>query len=177
MTATQTNYTANALVLAESIIDQNPTYIKLGQIIFTKTPENYNLLGIGTCLAVFLYDLKRNNFIISHCLLPSSEDYVNGTIDLPGKFVDSAIRIMIEKMVEKGSSKRDIFAKIVGGGQIFEDHMLIGQRNIETGKKVLKELDIPIIAEDVGGKEGRSIQSFASDASIQIKKKGVKYTI
>jgi len=162
---------------ASEAFSQNPTYIRLGQIVFTKSPESYNLLGIGTCLVVFLYDLERKNFIMSHCLLPSVDDYVDHTISLPGKFVDISIRMMVDKLSEKGSSKKDIRAKIVGGGQIYEDSLQVGQRNIEMGKSVLKSLEIPIVAEDVGGREGRSIQAFGSDGSIQIKKNGQIYKI
>ena len=47
-------------ILASSELAQD--YVKMGEIVVTKTPERYNLLGLGTCLGVFMYDLTRFHY-------------------------------------------------------------------------------------------------------------------
>ena len=54
--------------------------------------------------------------------------------------------------------------KLAGGAQMFSfsaaggDMMRIGARNVEEVKRQLERLHIPIVAEDVGGHSGRTIE-------------------
>ena len=52
---------------------------------------------------------------------------------------------------------------MAGGAQMFAfakatDIMRVGARNAEAVKKLLKELNIPILAEDTGANYGRTVQ-------------------
>jgi chemotaxis protein CheD len=144
-------------------------YVKLGQIIFTKTPEHYNLLGIGTCLSIFMYDLKRGNYCFSHCMLPEFMECDRNSPSMPGRYTDLAVDYMLNKMLNEGSNRADIKVKIVGGAQIYTDTFRIGERNIEVARNKLKECGLKIIAEDVGGKKGRSITIYNRDGTINIR--------
>ena len=152
--------------------------VNLGQIIFTKTPERYNMLGLGTCLGIFLYDIKKNNYMIAHTLLPKYTAKRNrSSKPLPGRFTDVALHSMVNKLVKKGSNKRDIKCKIVGGGKIFNDEFEIGKKNFESAKDVLHEENISLVGKDIGGTTSRSIMGFQSDGDLYCKKKGEYYFI
>ena len=170
--------------LAEELSEEfdypgSPTYIKLGEIIFTDSPNKYNLLGLGTCLAIFVYDIRKKKYGMTHALLPEKEsNSVNNTkSNKPGRFTDSAIRTMISKFLSDGSLKRDIRIKLIGGGQIYKDPMMIGIKNVEVAHRTLEELGFPIEAEDVGGNTGRSVLSFNPDGTVYIRKNTMKYLI
>jgi chemotaxis protein CheD len=152
-------------------------YVKLGQIISTNRPEQYNLLGIGTCLAVYIADLKKERYMMAHCLLPEFSEREKYNPNMPAKYTDMAIDYMVNKMLQEGSQKAELKIKIVGGGQIYNDALNIGARNIECAKAKFAELGLKILAEDIGGKSGRSILSYNRDGSIFIRKQGVKFTI
>jgi len=47
----------------------------------------------------------------------------------------------------------------------------VGVRNIDSVREKLKELAIPIIAEDVGGKVGRSVKFFLENGETEIRKR------
>ena len=46
--------------------------------------------------------------------------------------------------------------------------VIIGKRNIETVKNLLKKLKIRIIAEDTGGNQGRSVWFDTTDGSVVV---------
>lgn len=157
---------------------KSKTGIGLGQIVITKKPESYCLLGIGTCIVAYIYDLVKMNFTMAHTVLPLQKDFNNRVSKkMPGKFVDQAIKRMLTVLSERGSKRRNLKAKLVGGATIFEDSFNIGAENIEAARRILNENKIPIIAEEVGGRRGRSVFSFNLDGSIEIRKQMKYYKI
>ncbi len=81
-------------------------------------------------------------------------------------------------MVKKGSSIRSIKAKIAGGASMFNFsdksmNMDIGKRNSAAVKKMLKELRIPILSEDVGGNKGRTMILDAAGFIVKIRTVGL----
>ncbi len=75
------------------------------------------------------------------------------------KFGNIAIEKLIGKMLQTGSEKRNLIAKIFGGAGVLQDMIQfnIGLRNIEIAKKMLSEASIPIVASNIGGNSGRKI--------------------
>lgn len=163
-----------------SIDFKSKTGIGLGQIVLTNNPDRYCLLGIGTCIVAYIYDLVKMNFTIAHTVLPFQKDYINNrrSEKMPGKFVDKGIERMLKALSNRGSKRRNLKAKLVGGATIFaEGSFNIGEDNIEAARIILKENNIPIIAEEVGGRRGRSVFSFNLDGSIEIRKQMKYYKI
>lgn len=113
-------------------------------------------IGLGSCIGLTLYDPEQRIGAMVHIMLPES----SGRTDRPGKYADTAIPLIIDELVAKGSRKRSLVAKIAGGATMFEAFsasMNIGQRNIDKVRQVLSEQNVRILAEDVGGKMGRSV--------------------
>jgi len=54
--------------------------------------------------------------------------------------------------------------------------MQIGERNIKAAKRALRDLGIPLVAEDTGGTYGRTMRFHISDGKVTISsiKHGVK---
>ena len=105
-------------------------------------------------------------------MLPSSKEIKNNSNT--AKFADTGIELLLKKMLELGANKRSIVAKIAGGAQMFSfnstnDILKIGERNVKATKEKLKELNIPILAEDTGGNYGRTIELNSEDGSLLIK--------
>ncbi|MDD4299115.1 MAG: chemotaxis protein CheD [Methanomicrobium sp.] len=113
-------------------------------------------IGLGSCVAVVLHDTRKSTGAVAHVMLPES----NGKKDRPGKFADTAIPTLFNELIQQGSNKRDIIAKIAGGSSMFKQfkgNLDIGGRNIEAIKVALQTCHISLVAEDVGGNFGRSI--------------------
>jgi chemotaxis protein CheD len=76
-----------------------------------------------------------------------------------------------------GANKRNLVAKIAGGATMFAvssraTSMNVGERNVEAVKKKLKELGIPILAEDTGLNFGRTVVFYPETGDYIIKAVG-----
>ena len=130
-------------------------------------------VGLGSCIAIALYDRRSRTGALAHCLLPdigSARDKSN-----LARFPETAVPIMVHEMrVLTGKSSGALVAKLVGGASMFgslisHPVMNVGARNIEAARSVLKLLGIPITAEDVGGEAGRSLRFSTSDGCVMVK--------
>jgi len=142
-------------------------------------PGILTTLGLGSCVGVALYDVKTKIIGLSHFMLPSSsQSKSNSNI---AKFADTAIVKLLDDMIKLGASRETIQAKLAGGAQMFSftngsDIMRIGERNVISARQVLKELGIDIVAEDVGGNYGRTIELYSLTGKLLVKtiRHGVK---
>jgi len=137
-----------------------------------KTPNILTTLGLGSCVGITLFDKYIKVAGLAHIMLPSSREIKKNSNK--AKFADTGIELLLEKMVVIGASKKNVVAKIAGGAQMFSfnsksDILKIGQRNTIATKEKLKELNIPIISEDVGGNYGRTIELDSKDGSLLVK--------
>lgn len=138
-------------------------------------PNAITTLGLGSCVGIILYD-KRNKIAgLAHVMLPDSTKISNN--ENKAKFADTGIDELIIHMKEIGANSKGLIAKIAGGAQMFafsknNDMMRIGDRNIEATKAKLKELSIPILAEDTGLNYGRTIEFYPETGELHIKSVG-----
>jgi chemotaxis protein CheD len=138
-----------------------------------KSPATLITLGLGSCVGVVLYDSLTKVGGLAHVMLPDSnlsskKDYN------PGKFADTAIDALIQDMLGLGVDRSNIISKIAGGAQMFQiksenSIMQIGKRNVEAVKAKLSQLRIKILAEDVEGNYGRTIEFFCETGELTIK--------
>ncbi|MCT4637978.1 MAG: chemotaxis protein CheD [Bacteroidales bacterium] len=123
---------------------------------------------LGSCVAVCLWDKKREIGGMNHFLLP----YWNGDGLASPKYGNIAIEKLIDKISSTGSRKKDIVAKVFGGSEMFDTKNFsfnIGLRNIDLARKIITELNIPIVAESVGGKRGRRIIFNTYTGEVRLK--------
>ncbi|OGC41418.1 hypothetical protein A2Y85_02575 [candidate division WOR-3 bacterium RBG_13_43_14] len=119
--------------------------------------------GIGSCVAIILYDpvIKVGGF--AHCLLPFG--------DGPElKYPRNAINAMLKAMIDKGAQQKRIIAKIIGGATMFEgfERHSIGKRNVAQSRKILEELGVAVVAEDVFGDHGRSVELNLGTGEVRV---------
>lgn len=77
------------------------------------------------------------------------------------KYGNIAITKLLEKMQSMGSQQRNLVAKVFGGANVIETNnvqFMIGDRNISLATEMLKELQIQIVSQSMGGSLGRKIQ-------------------
>ena len=113
-------------------------------------------IGLGSCIGLTLYDETLRVGAMVHIMLPDSA----GRTDRPGKYADTAIALLLKELSALGCRNRTLVAKMAGGSCMFEyfgANLNIGERNSDTVRRILKENNIRLAAEDVGGKVGRSV--------------------
>lgn len=146
--------------------------VGMGELKVARSPETLAVYGIGSCVIVSLYDAKSKVGGIAHVMLPDSSGSDRERSN-PNKFADTAIPALYEAIKgEDGVFKANLHAKIVGGAEMFpptEDYENnIGRDNAIAVKKALKKMGFPLIAEDTGGKRGRSIEFDLESGMIKL---------
>jgi chemotaxis protein CheD len=151
-----------------------PELIKVGMADLKpgRSPDNIISYGLGSCVGIALYDPVAKIGGLAHIMLPDSSQA--RPTDNHAKFADTALPILLDKIVEMGASKSRITAKIAGGSQMFTfvqatDIMRIGERNIEAVREGLKKLSLRLTAEDVGGNYGRTVELQLETGVFSIK--------
>ncbi|WP_075980905.1 chemotaxis protein CheD [Bacillus massilinigeriensis] len=145
------------------------------------TPPNcIRTSGLGSCVGVVVYDQGKELAGLAHVMLPDSALAKAGSMNI-AKYADTAVKELVNTLIKNGARSTALRAKIAGGAQMFHfasgnDMMRIGPRNVEAVKKELQALRIAIIAEDVGGNSGRTIEFNPKSCMLNIRtvNKGVK---
>lgn len=138
-------------------------------------PDGITTLGLGSCVGVVLYDPVLKICGMVHVMLPDSTVVKNNSNI--AKFADSGIKEMVRRLESKGVSRSALKAKLAGGAQMFainsnSEMMRIGDRNVEACKMILRQLRIPVVAEDTGLDYGRTVTFFPETAEYVIKAVG-----
>jgi chemotaxis protein CheD len=128
-------------------------------------------IGLGSCVAVVLYDPRVKIGGLAHVMLPHPLSARRPAP--PGRFASTAIKLLIDEMEQAGAARRRLFARLVGGAAMFEsvlndDGPSLGQRNIEASRFFLQEVGIPVHAEEVGGNHGRTVHFHVADGRVVI---------
>lgn len=139
------------------------------------SPDGITTLGLGSCVGVVLYDSVTKICGMVHVMLPDSTA-VKNNFNI-AKFADTGIKELLRQLEKKGVSRIRLKAKIAGGAQMFafgsqSEMMRVGDRNVEACKKILRELQIPIVAEDTGLNYGRTVTFYPETSDFEIKSVG-----
>jgi chemotaxis protein CheD len=145
-----------------------------------KSPDALTTLGLGSCIGIILYDQRTKVSGLAHIMLPDSTQIKKN--ENKAKFADTAIYELIKEMEKIGAHKSRLVSKIAGGAQMFSfsgnnDMMRIGVRNDEATRKLLKELGIPLLAEECGKNYGRTIEFYSETGELHIKTIGKEIKI
>ncbi|WP_163193308.1 chemotaxis protein CheD [Clostridium thermarum] len=140
------------------------------------SPDKLITVGLGSCVGIALYDQQLRIGGLAHIMLPDSTQFNNVTN--PFKFADLAVPLLLEKLQKMGANPRNLKAKIAGGASMFSFSdksmiMDIGARNCSAVKTVLQKLNIPLLAEDVGGNRGRTMILDTHSGLVQIRTVGL----
>ena len=148
---------------------------RMGEVVFSNSriPE-LRALGLGSCIGMCVFDPVAKLACLAHIMLPQAKS--PDTPDV-GKYADTAIPYVLENMVSKGAVKSRLRVAIVGGAQLFSfagagDRLDVGRRNTEAVKHWLSASRIRLVAEETGGKSGRTVLFDAGTGEVTVKSAG-----
>ncbi len=120
-------------------------------------------IGLGSCVGVVLHDEEKKIGGLAHVMLPQSSGKPG---EREGKYADTAVKVLLDELMARGSRTGSLKAKLAGGASMFQNfsgNLNIGERNVEALRIILKEKSIPIIREDIGGTVGRTVTYYPKD--------------
>jgi chemotaxis protein CheD len=135
--------------------------------------ENDTLVtvGLGSCVAIMLYDSEARVGGMAHILLPSPA--LSRMDSNPAKFPQTAIPRLIELMAADVARPQRITARLAGGASMFAalappGTIQMGERNVVAARQVLNTHGLPLVGEAVGGDFGRSVRLRVCDGQVEI---------
>ena len=141
------------------------------------SPNGITTLGLGSCVGIAIRDTATKIGGLAHVMLPDSKAIKNGNLNV-AKFADTGIVELVVQMEKLGAKRSRMVAKIAGGATMFAfqgGNSTVGQvglRNVEATKEKLKELKIPILAEDTGANYGRTVIFYPETGAFHIRAVG-----
>jgi len=148
--------------------------VGMADLKVAKFPDVLTTLGLGSCVGITLFDKVKKVGGLAHVMLPTYKGYEGQNIM---KFADSAIIELVNQLARLGAGRSQLTAKIAGGAHMFgktqnNDMLKIGERNAAASLAVLRQLGIPVQANDTGGTHGRTIELYLDTGGLKIKSVG-----
>lgn len=149
-------------------VDHN---VKIAELKVARKPDRLITI-LGSCVALCLWEKESGLGGLAHVVLPEGSSEV---AEEKGKYADSAVGALAERMERKGARREFMEARIYGGASMFfsvpvKNSLNIGERNCTMVRKHLAELGIPLKEEDVGGASGRKIIFDLATGRVLVKK-------
>lgn len=140
------------------------------------SPDGVTTLGLGSCVGIAIRDPGTKIGGLAHVMLPDSTAIRNSQLNV-AKFADTGIEELVKQMERLGARRSAMVAKIAGGATMFSfqgrsDMIQIGERNVAASKQKLKQLNIPILAEDTGANYGRTVTFYPETGEFHIRAVG-----
>jgi len=148
--------------------------VGMADLKVARSPDILTTLGLGSCVGITLFDKIHKIGGMAHVMLPTYKGFEGQNI---AKFADSAIIELVNQLTRIGASRKQLVAKLAGGAHMFgraqsNDMLKIGERNAAASMAILKQLGIPILANDTGGTHGRTIELNSDTGALKIRAVG-----
>lgn len=145
--------------------------VRVADLQVARDGETLITVGLGSCVAIVLYDPVARVGGLAHILLPSPA--LSREQDNPAKFPQSALPKLLELMTAAGANPRRVTARLAGGASMFANlspagAIQMGERNVVACKQVLSQHDVPLVAESVGGDFGRTVRLHLDTGRLEV---------
>jgi chemotaxis protein CheD len=133
-------------------------------------------LALGSCVSVIFLDPVTKMVGMVHIALPDSSIVKEEDVKrLPGRFADTGIPALINKMKSLGmKDHKKLIVKLAGGSVIMDpkNTFNIGKRNVLAIKKILWEMGLGARKEDIGGTISRTVSVYVDTGRVVISSPG-----
>jgi chemotaxis protein CheD len=151
--------------------------VAIGEIVVSAAPEDVLVAyGLGSCVAICLFDPIARVSGMLHALLPSAP--TRAEIDCaPARFVEQGVPLLLEAMQRVNARRLRLIARVCGGARIlsapgFEQSLNIGARNSLAAEGALRLAGLCIRSQDIGGQTGRTVKIYAATGRVTVKTLG-----
>lgn len=153
--------------------------IGIGEMCVSSRPDDEIVaLGLGSCVAIVLYDQCTTTVGAIHAMLPTRKGLRDSDGERPGRYVDEGLEKLFEMMRVRAGHGTRLACALVGGAAMFEftgpSTLDIGKNNVKMSHELLKHFGIPILASDIGGNQGRSVMVAVGGAVVHVRTVGAQ---
>jgi len=155
-----------------------PHAVTIGEMVVSTNPVDVMVAyGLGSCVAVCLYDPVTRVGGMIHSLLPHSPNGSTSYDGPPAKFVNQGVPTLLGTLKEMGALRGRLVAHLCGGAQVLaipsrNSVLNVGDRNITAAEQQLADLGIKIKAQATGGTVGRTVRFYLQDGRVTVRSLG-----
>lgn len=139
-----------------------------GARVSTEPAERLCVMGLGSCLAIVLYDLNRHIAGLVHAMLPTDRRREGNA----PKYVNTAVPYLIAAMAKAGAAQEDLRAGVFGGAMLLthgQSSLLeIGAQNVAAARAAFGEAGLEPSVWDVGGTKGRTVTVAVASGVVTV---------
>ncbi len=142
----------------------------MGEMAVSANPtDELMALGLGSCIGLAIVDGTAGVAGLAHIVLP--ESYPGGD---RGKFADTAVPALVDRMRRAGAVVRRMEAAIAGGARMFDVSagLDIGARNEEAVRAALAKARVALRGSETGGSRGRTVRISVGDGVVSVRAAG-----
>jgi chemotaxis protein CheD len=155
------------------LADRPVTSVFIGQLAVSGGECALAVHGLGSCVALVLFEPKLGVGGLAHALLPGARPPSEAGNDLPAKYAASALDSLRAGLADLGARSGTVRAALVGGARMFESEtdldLGIGSRNADSMKSLIAGLGIPLVVEATGGHQGRTVVFELPSCKLRIR--------
>jgi chemotaxis protein CheD len=145
--------------------------VRVSGLIVAEAPATLVALALGSCVAIALHDPQAKIGGLAHVLLPSAA--MGRDQGQPGRFAQTAVPTLLERLIARGARAPAITARLVGGASMFTSlappgTIQMGDRNVVASREALHRNGIRLVGEAVGGDFGRTAEFDVETGRIRI---------
>ena len=126
--------------------------------------------GLGSCVAVLLYDPVAKVAGLLHYMLPESNLDADKAIMRPCMYADTGIPLLLRRSYRLGALKSRSIFMAAGGARMLEksETFNVGKRNCDALRTMFHRAGIILHKEDIGGKASRTIQIDVARGKVHL---------
>ena len=149
--------------------------VGLGEVKVSVDPETaLACLGLGSCVAVSVFDPVAKVGGMAHVVLPKSHGK-NGARG--SRYADIAVPLLLEKLRNRGAVDSRLVISLAGGAQMsialgMGTAFKIGEDNVSAVHAALSAEGLKPKTEDTGGNKGRTMRLFIESGKATVASAG-----
>lgn len=147
-----------------SQFNETPVSLRPGEALTEITPDNMIVSQVGAGVLVAFYDLDLKCGAVAYSLMPFPLlDAFPLFEAIPADHIEEALQplaLCVSYMKNKRETKKRIFTRIIGAGEISPDYHDKGLKNYVFAREFIVRQGLGILNEDLGGPYVRRLHFF-----------------
>jgi chemotaxis protein CheD len=136
---------------------------------YVSSEEIYISTVLGSCISVALHEPQLKIGGLNHYMLPGTFKGFK-TADKSGRYGVYAMELLINEMLKNGARRKNLRAKVFGGGNVLSSANKVGTNNARFALQFLETEQIPIDAQDVESDIARKVLFDPVTGQVYLKK-------
>ena len=158
--------------MANVAIELPEIYLQPGEVYLARSPAILKTV-LGSCVGVTFWSPRLGVGALCHGVLPRCPPGV-GTRE-GYRYVDFAISDLARQFEMLGVARDEIQVKVFGGADVLPVHAAslratVGHQNWRTALEVLRDQSFTVLASDMGGSVGRTIQFHTGTGEVLLRR-------